>query len=49
MKEKMKDFSEIVAKINFIKCGNITCIHNAGNKCILKKCDMYEKGLDQEH
>ncbi len=46
---KMKDFSEVIAKISFTKCGNVACIHNIDNKCILKKCDSYEKGLEQEH
>lgn len=49
MKKEMKDFSEVVAKIKFTNCGNVTCIHNIDNKCILKKCDIHEKDLHQEH
>ena len=49
MIKDMKDFVEIVSKISFSKCGNVTCIHNIDNKCILKQCEVYEKGLHEEH
>ncbi len=49
MIKDMKDFTEIVAKINFNKCGNVTCLHNTDNKCMLKQCEIYEKGLQEEH
>ncbi len=49
MNKKMNDFNEVIAKISFTTCGNVACIHNIDSKCILKKCDLYEKGLEQEH
>ena len=49
MKKEMKDFGKVIAKIKFTNCGNVACIHNIDNKCILAKCDIYEKKLEQEY
>jgi hypothetical protein len=48
MEMKVKDINEVVAKMNFKKCGSITCIHNVDSKCSQKECDLFEKGLKQE-
>lgn len=32
-----------------IKCGVITCIHNADNACDQEKCEIFERTLKQEY
>lgn len=48
MNVNVKDIRDVVAKINFRKCGTITCIHNVDNKCIQKECELHERGLKRE-
>lgn len=45
---EMKDIRDVVAKINFRKCGTITCIYNVDSRCIQKECELHERGLKQE-
>lgn len=48
MEMKVKDIKDVVAKMNFKKCGVVTCIYNVDSKCAQKECDLFEKGLKQE-
>lgn len=49
MNKEMKDTEKTVAKFNLKACGTITCIHNIDSKCILKKCELYERSFRQEY
>lgn len=42
------DIREVVDKMNFKKCGTITCIHNIDGKCAESECIMKERGLRKE-
>ncbi|MDF2949343.1 MAG: hypothetical protein K0R07_1374 [Sedimentibacter sp.] len=44
----VKDIRDVVAKMNFRKCGTITCIYNVDSKCSQKECELHERGLRQE-
>ena len=44
----VKDIRDVVAKMNFRKCGTITCIYNVDGKCSQKECELHERGLRQE-
>ncbi len=48
MSMNVKDIKDVVAKMNFRKCGTITCIHNVDNKCSQKECELNERGLKKE-
>lgn len=48
MSMKVKDIRDVVAKMNFCKCGTVTCIYNVDNKCNQKECELHERGLKQE-
>lgn len=44
----VKDIREVVAKMNFRKCGTITCIYNVDSKCSQRDCELHERGLMKE-
>lgn len=44
----VKDIRDVVAKMNFTRCGTITCIYNVDNKCSQNECELHERGLKQE-
>ncbi|HHY99613.1 MAG TPA: hypothetical protein PLV23_10135 [Sedimentibacter sp.] len=48
MSVAVKDIRDVVAKLNFRKCGAITCIYNVDGKCSQKECELHERGLRQE-
>lgn len=48
MNINVKDINDVVAKMNFRKCGTITCIHNVDNKCSQNECELHERGLKKE-
>lgn len=48
MEMKVKDIRDVVAKMNFTRCGTITCIHNVDGKCIQNECELHERGLKKE-
>jgi hypothetical protein len=49
MKSTMKAIEKKAAKLKFKPCNTITCIHNIDNKCMLNKCEVYERSLKQEY
>lgn len=44
----VKDIRDVVAKMNFNRCGTVTCIHNVDSKCSQKECELHERGLKKE-
>ena len=44
----VKDIRDVVAKMNFNRCGTVTCIYNVDSKCSQKECELHERGLKQE-
>ncbi len=49
MKVAMKVVDKSVANLSFKPCQAISCIHNINGTCALKKCELYERLLIQEH
>jgi hypothetical protein len=45
---EIKNINEVVAKMNFKKCGTITCIYNVDSKCSQNECELFERGLKRE-
>jgi len=48
MSIKVKDIRDVVAKMNFSKCGTNTCIHNIDSNCSQKECELHERGFKKE-
>jgi len=49
MKKDMKVDVKKDAKPKFKVCRTVTCIHNIDNKCMLDKCELFERSLRQEY
>ena len=49
MKKDMKVDVKKYAKPKFKVCRTVTCIHNIDNKCMLEKCELFERSLRQEY
>jgi len=49
MKKEVKVETKKDAKPNFKICRTVTCIHNIDNRCMLEKCELFERSLRQEY
>ena len=48
MNVAVKDIRDVVAKMNFRKCGTITCIYNIDGWGSQKECELHDRGLKKE-
>lgn len=44
----VKDIRDVVAKMNFRKCGTITCIYNVDGKCSQKNVNYTKEDYDKK-